>query len=74
MRQPDNIWVETWHSTSPQPAYRQRRLFDDTKEAEKVLHYFAGMRPSALALSLMPVALHSGIIALRNRLSQCRGC
>ena len=36
MRIPGNIWTETWHSAKPVPARRQKRLFDDTKEAEKV--------------------------------------
>jgi len=31
-----NVWVEVWQSARPVPARRQRRLFDDTKEAEKV--------------------------------------
>ena len=33
---PGNMWVEVWQSARPVPARRQRRLFDDTKEAEKV--------------------------------------
>ena len=37
MRIPGNIWLETWHTAKPVPARRQKRLFDDTKEAEKVI-------------------------------------
>ena len=37
MRIPGNIWLETWQTAKPVPARRQKRLFDDTKEAEKVL-------------------------------------
>ena len=36
MQIPGNMWVEVWHSAKAVPARRQRRLFDDTKEAEKV--------------------------------------
>jgi Rab3 GTPase-activating protein catalytic subunit len=36
MQIPGNMWSEVWHSARPIPARRQRRLFDDTKEAEKV--------------------------------------
>ena len=36
MQIPGNMWVEVWQSAKPVPARRQRRLFDDTKEAEKV--------------------------------------
>ncbi len=37
MRIPGNIWLETWHTAQPSPARRQKRLFDYTKEAEKVV-------------------------------------
>uniref|UniRef100_A0A336MSV7 Rab3 GTPase-activating protein catalytic subunit n=1 Tax=Culicoides sonorensis TaxID=179676 RepID=A0A336MSV7_CULSO len=37
---PGNMWQTTWEQAKPVPARRQRRLFDDTKEAEKVLHFF----------------------------------
>ena len=36
MQIPGNMWVEVWQSAKPIPARRQRRLFDETKEAEKV--------------------------------------
>jgi len=36
MQIPGNMWLEVWQSARPVPARRQRRLFDDTKEAEKV--------------------------------------
>lgn len=36
MQIPGNVWYEAWQSAKPVPAYRQKRLFDDTKEAEKV--------------------------------------
>ena len=36
MQIPGNVWVDVWQSARPVPARRQRRLFDDTKEAEKV--------------------------------------
>ena len=37
MQIPGNMWVEVWQSAKPIPARRQKRLFDDTKEAEKVV-------------------------------------
>lgn len=70
MLQPDNVWMETWQQATPLAAYRQKRLFDDTKEAEKVLHFFANLRPSELALYLMPLLLHSALERLSGRLSQ----
>ena len=61
---PGNMWVEAWQSARPVPARRQKRLFDDTKEAEKVLHYLASMKPSEVVLHLMPCIIHAAIIKL----------
>ena len=36
MRIPGNMWVEVWQSARSVPVRRQKRLFDETKEAEKV--------------------------------------
>lgn len=36
MKIPGNIWVEVWENAKPIPVRRQKRLFDDTKEAEQV--------------------------------------
>ena len=65
----DNIWVETWNSATPLPAYKQKRLFDDTREAEKLLHFLAGLSPASIALHLMPVFLHSAISVVQERQS-----
>ena len=50
-----NIWKEAWDSAKPVPARRQKRLFDDTREAEKVLQYLTALKPSEVAHMLMPV-------------------
>lgn len=39
MIEDNNIWQEMWTVAKPVPANRQRRLFDDTREAEKVLQF-----------------------------------
>lgn len=39
---PGNMWAEAWEAARVTPARRQRRLFDDTKEAEKVHFCIAG--------------------------------
>lgn len=36
MRVKGNLWSEVWSTAKAVPARRQKRLFDDTKEAEKV--------------------------------------
>lgn len=39
MIQENNIWIQMWEAAKPVPAHRQKRLFDDTREAEKVLQF-----------------------------------
>ena len=36
MQLPDNLWIEVWQQARAVPVRRQKRLFDDRKEAEKV--------------------------------------
>ena len=40
MRVQGNIWEDNWHNARPCPVRRQRRLFNETKEAEKVTDSF----------------------------------
>lgn len=40
MKIPGNMWVEAWETARVTPARRQKRLFDDTNEAEKVIFLF----------------------------------
>jgi Rab3 GTPase-activating protein catalytic subunit len=40
MQLPDNVWIEVWQQARPVPVRRQKRLFNDGKEAEKVLLNF----------------------------------
>lgn len=61
MQLPGNTWQEVWDTARPVPAHRQKRLFDDTKEAEKVLHYLISMSPAAIAKQLMPVLVHCAL-------------
>ena len=53
-----NVWQEAWQNAKPVPAKRQKRLFDDTKEAEKVLEYLTQLKPSEAGHLLMPVLCH----------------
>lgn len=69
MRQPGNMWVENWDNATPIPAYKQKRLFDDTKEAEKVLHWLSGLKPSELILMILPSLIHSAILTVKCKLS-----
>ncbi|XP_074476554.1 rab3 GTPase-activating protein catalytic subunit isoform X3 [Sebastes fasciatus] len=66
MKIPGNMWVEAWETARVTPARRQRRLFDDTKEAEKVLHYLAVQKPADLTRHLLPCVLHAAILKLKE--------
>lgn len=66
MKIPSNMWVEAWETARATPARRQRRLFDDTKEAEKVLHYLAMQKPADLTRHLLPCILHAAILKLKE--------
>nr|XP_020464557.1 rab3 GTPase-activating protein catalytic subunit isoform X2 [Monopterus albus] len=66
MKIPGNMWVEAWETARVIPARRQKRLFDDTKEAEKVLHYLAMLKPAELTRLLLPCILHAAILKLKE--------
>ncbi|KAM3964856.1 RAB3 GTPase activating protein subunit 1 [Aphomia sociella] len=57
---PGNPWVETWNVARPVPAARQRRLFDETREAEQVLHFLRSRSISAVTELLLPAILRAG--------------
>ncbi|XP_078408591.1 rab3 GTPase-activating protein catalytic subunit isoform X4 [Cetorhinus maximus] len=66
MKIPGNMWVEAWETAKPIPARRQRRLFDDTREAEKVLHYLVGLKPADLTRHLLPCILHAALLKVKE--------
>ncbi|XP_013182913.2 rab3 GTPase-activating protein catalytic subunit [Amyelois transitella] len=57
---PGNPWVETWSVARPVPAARQRRLFDETREAEQVLHFLRSRSVSSVSELLLPAILRAG--------------
>lgn len=65
-----NTWVEMWESAKPVPASRQKRLFDDTREAEKVLHYLDSRNLSQIAELFLPVLIHAAIYRLEEEAMQ----
>ncbi|EGI65936.1 Rab3 GTPase-activating protein catalytic subunit, partial [Acromyrmex echinatior] len=60
----DNPWSTTWASAQPVPAHRQKRLFDDTREAEKALHYLCSKRIGQVAQLLLPTLTHAALYTL----------
>ncbi|XP_039764806.1 rab3 GTPase-activating protein catalytic subunit [Pararge aegeria] len=59
---PGNPWVEAWNVARPVPAARQRRLFDETREAEQVLHFLRSRTIGGVAELLLPAILKAGAI------------
>ncbi|XP_050306543.1 rab3 GTPase-activating protein catalytic subunit [Anthonomus grandis grandis] len=60
----DNIWVEMWENARPVPASRQKRLFDDTREAEKVLQFLDFRTIGQIAELIIPVLSQVAICRL----------
>ncbi|XP_033229238.1 rab3 GTPase-activating protein catalytic subunit [Belonocnema kinseyi] len=69
---PDNAWTTTWKSAQPVPAYRQKRLFDDTREAEKALHFLSSKRIGQVAQLLLPVLAHAALVTLNEQKVEAR--
>lgn len=64
-----NLWLTMWEASKPVPARRQKRLFDDTKEGEKVLHFLSSLQPQDVVLHLLPMCFHEAILVLRSKTS-----
>ena len=60
MKSEGNIWAGLWDQARAVPARRQRRLFDDTREAEKVVTFLTGLNPGDLTQMLLPTLLQAG--------------
>jgi Rab3 GTPase-activating protein catalytic subunit len=63
---PGNTWQTVWSSAKPVPARRQKRLFDDTKEAEKVLHFFESQTLGSIGQLTITPLFHSAFLRLRK--------
>ncbi|CAB3230597.1 unnamed protein product [Arctia plantaginis] len=68
---PGNPWVEAWEVARPVPASRQRRLFDETREAEQVLHFLRSRTVSATAELLLPAILRAGALKAHEEGGTC---
>lgn len=66
----DNTWLQMWESAKPVPANRQKRLFDDTREAEKVLHYLESKTLAQITEHLLPVLSHVAIFNLTKEIKE----
>lgn len=63
---PGNTWQTVWTSAKPVPARRQKRLFDDTKEAEKVLHFFESQTLGSIGQLTVAPLFHASLIKLKS--------
>jgi Rab3 GTPase-activating protein catalytic subunit len=61
---PGNTWQTVWSSAKAVPARRQKRLFDDTKEAEKVLHFFESQTLGSIGQLTIAPLFHSSFVKL----------
>ncbi|KAL3281425.1 hypothetical protein HHI36_004633 [Cryptolaemus montrouzieri] len=66
----DNIWAQMWKSAKPVPANKQKLLFVDTKEAEKVLHFLESRTLSQISELLTPILLQASIYRLAEEVMQ----
>lgn len=62
---PGNTWQLVWEAAKPVPARRQKRLFDDTKEAEKILHFFESQTIGQIVRLTLAALVHTAIVAMR---------
>ncbi|CAH0557757.1 unnamed protein product [Brassicogethes aeneus] len=60
----NNIWVQMWETAKPVPAHRQKRLFDDTREAEKILQFLDYRNLSQICELIVPVLAHGALYRL----------
>lgn len=68
----DNTWLVMWQSSKPVPAHRQKRLFDDTREAEKVLHFLDSRYARSIAKLLLPVLMQNGLYRVFEEIQEVR--
>eukprot|EP00850_Spirogloea_muscicola_P019718 SM000197S05461 [mRNA] locus=s197:123078:130234:+ [translate_table: standard] len=59
MEESSNLWREVWDKAEAAPAFKQRPLFDHTREAEKVMHYLETINPQDLVGQLLDIAAAS---------------
>lgn len=63
---PGNTWQQVWETAKPVPARRQKRLFDDTKEAEKILHFLEAQTIGQIVRLTLAPLMHTAVVAMRE--------
>ncbi|XP_059618716.1 rab3 GTPase-activating protein catalytic subunit [Phlebotomus argentipes] len=67
---PGNTWRSVWESAKPVPARRQRRLFDDTKEAEKVLHFLESRNIGQIVDLTLATLFHAAMLKIQEEIHE----
>lgn len=67
MKIPGNVWLVMWNTSKPVPIRRQKRLFDDTKEGEKVMLFLSSLNPCELSKHLLPMTFHHALSIVRQK-------
>lgn len=57
----NNIWIDTWNNAMARPVIHQDRLFNEVKEAEQILHYFAHIKVQDLIQLILPVIFTTSV-------------
>ena len=59
-----NVWIEVWNNAKSVPVRKQKRLFDDTKEAEKVFEWLNTLTICKIVQELLPMLFHSSVLCV----------
>ncbi|XP_004524726.1 rab3 GTPase-activating protein catalytic subunit [Ceratitis capitata] len=66
MEAPGNTWQKMWQDAKPVPAYKQKRLFDETTEGEKVMSYLESRNINEISKLVIITVLHAAIIKFKD--------
>jgi len=58
------MWIEVWNSAKSVPVRKQKRLFDDTKEAEKVFEWLNMLTICNIVQELLPMLFYSSVLCV----------
>jgi Rab3 GTPase-activating protein catalytic subunit len=64
MKIPGNVWVEIWSTAKAMSVRRQKRLFDDTKEAEKIFEWLNALSVGQVVELFLPTLFYSAILQI----------
>ncbi|XP_037047292.1 rab3 GTPase-activating protein catalytic subunit isoform X2 [Bradysia coprophila] len=66
---PGNTWQSVWGNAKPVPARRQKRLFDDAKEAEKVTHFLESRNIGQIVQLTLACLFHTAVLNVKENVT-----